>query len=59
MMTTKKTTQYIKTTLRVPESLWRRVRIHALETGTTAEALVSAALESYLGGVAHEKTKSK
>ena len=39
-----------KTTIRVPTPLWKRVRQRAIVEGTTAEALVIAALKSYLKG---------
>jgi hypothetical protein len=38
----------IKTTIRVERSLWNRVRILAVKQGTSAEALVSLALEQLL-----------
>jgi hypothetical protein len=40
--------QIIKTTLRCPAELWKRVRMRAIKDGTTAEALVIAALSEYL-----------
>jgi hypothetical protein len=36
----------IKTTIRLPRSLWNQVRILAVKNGTTAEALVEKALKS-------------
>lgn len=40
----------IKTTLRCPTSLWKRVRMRAIQDGTSAESLVIAALTTYLKG---------
>jgi hypothetical protein len=39
-----------KTTIRCPASLWKRVRVRAITDGTSAEALVIAALTAYLKG---------
>jgi len=40
----------IKTTVRCPAFLWKRVRLRAIQDGTSAEALVIAALTAYLKG---------
>ena len=40
----------IKTTVRCPASLWKRVRLRAIQDGTSAESLVIAALTAYLKG---------
>jgi len=40
----------IKTTVRCPASLWKRVRMRAIQEGTSAESLVIAALTAYLKG---------
>jgi hypothetical protein len=40
----------IKTTVRIPKHLWANVRIRAISEGSTAEALVVAALTAYLKG---------
>jgi hypothetical protein len=37
-----------KTTIRVPKQLWDKVRIRAIEQGTSAEALVIKALLEHL-----------
>lgn len=39
----------IKTTLRVPVSLWREVRVKAINEGITAQDAVIRALEIYVG----------
>jgi hypothetical protein len=39
-----------KTTVRCPASLWKRVRMRAIQDGTSAESLVIAALTAYLKG---------
>jgi hypothetical protein len=39
-----------KTTVRCPTSLWKRVRLRAIQDGTSAESLVIAALTAYLKG---------
>ena len=39
----------VKTTLRLPEDIWKATRIRAIEEGTDAQALVAAALAAYLG----------
>jgi len=49
-MTKKKPPEEFRATVRMPAELWKRIRIRAIETGTTAEALVIAALEAYLKG---------
>jgi hypothetical protein len=38
----------VKTSLSLPEGLWRTTRIRALEQGVDAQDLVAAALEAYL-----------
>jgi hypothetical protein len=45
-MQTKET--IIKTTIRVPKQLWDKVRIRAIEQGTSAEAMVVKALTEHL-----------
>jgi hypothetical protein len=40
----------IKTTVRCPASLWKRVRMRAIQDGTSAESFVIAALTAYLKG---------
>jgi len=47
---TKKPPEETKITVRLPVELWRRIRIRAIENGSTAEALVMEALENYLKG---------
>lgn len=36
------------TTLRLPESLWKRIRHMAVEKGTTANAVIVGLLERYI-----------
>ena len=38
----------VKTSLSLPEGLWRTTRIRAIEQGVDAQDLVAAALEAYL-----------
>ncbi len=38
----------IKTTLRLPEELWKRVRMHSIEADRDAQDIVADALEQYL-----------
>lgn len=40
--------QIIKTTIRVERELWNKVRILAVQQGTTAEAIVTLALKETL-----------
>jgi hypothetical protein len=40
----------IKTTVRMPASLWAGARIRAIKDGMTAQEVVVAALEAYLRG---------
>lgn len=40
--------EIIKTTIRVPKTLWDRVRIRAIEDGSSAEAIVVKALGEHL-----------
>jgi hypothetical protein len=40
----------IKTTVRCPASLWKRLRMRAIQEGTSAESLVIAALTAHLKG---------
>ena len=51
MATTKATTsdRPVQATVRLPEALWRRVRIKAIENGSTASDYVRKALEASLG----------
>ena len=44
----KPTDEIIKTTIRVPKQLWDKVRIRAIEQGTSAEAIVVKSLGEYL-----------
>lgn len=38
----------VKTTIRLPEALWRKARIRALDEGRTFQELVQRSLELYL-----------
>jgi hypothetical protein len=38
----------VKTTLRLPQELWRNIRMRALSEGRDAQSIVAAALEMYL-----------
>jgi hypothetical protein len=40
----------LRTTIRVPEALWMRVRQRAIQERTTAQDLVILALQAYLKG---------
>jgi hypothetical protein len=40
--------EIIKTTIRVPKPLWDKIRIHAIEKNTSAEAIVVTALSEHL-----------
>lgn len=42
--------QVTKTTLRVPKTLWDKVKIRAIQENISAEALVNSALTQYLKG---------
>jgi len=42
--------EIVKTTIRVSRSLWDKVRITAIQRGTSAEALVAEALTDLLKG---------
>jgi hypothetical protein len=44
----KKGVAMLKTSINLPEGLWRRVRIRALEEGREAQGIVAELLESYL-----------
>jgi predicted DNA binding CopG/RHH family protein len=52
MATTKQkaSEKVIKTTLRVPQSVWTAARIRGLEEGIPVQDLVVKAIESYLKG---------
>ena len=41
-------TTMVKTSLRLPEPLWKRAKIRAIETNLEAQELVALALEEYL-----------
>jgi len=38
----------VRTTIRVPEDLWRRVKIRAIDEGTSVQEIVTVALKAYL-----------
>jgi hypothetical protein len=44
----KKNEEMVKTTIRLPRSIWRDARVRALDEGIDLQDLVSAALTSYL-----------
>jgi hypothetical protein len=41
-------TKYVKTSLRLPEDLWRATHIRALDERTDMQVIVARALETYL-----------
>ena len=41
-------TKYVKTSLRLPEDLWREAHIRALDERTDMQVIVARALEAYL-----------
>jgi len=40
--------KYVKTSLRLPEDLWREAHIRALDERTDMQVIVTRALEAYL-----------
>lgn len=52
------TTERTTATVRLPEELWRWVRIEAITSGTTAAAVVEEALEALRGRRAARATKT-
>jgi hypothetical protein len=40
----------IKTTIRMPEALWKRVRLRSIQEGISAEVLTVAALRKFMKG---------
>ena len=38
----------VKTSLKLPENLWKRVRIRAIETNMEAQQIVALALEQFM-----------
>ncbi len=56
-MPDKPKTKIIKTTIRIDRNLWNKVRILAVKNGTTAEALVTLALQELVSLTLEELLK--